>query len=125
MRTTMRFSYKCADNTKHCPRQTSPEIAEKVVLLRKKTGYGRKRLSRLLWSEFGIKLSPHTIRHILRRYGLSKEKRKRNPCYPGNCAWQQDEKVAFLPAQVDVKEICDQGTLGRGWMRPSRRYKSS
>ncbi len=44
------------------PRRTDPALEAKVIALRRRHGYGRKRLSYLLRRE-GIDLSEHTIRH--------------------------------------------------------------
>ena len=88
----------------HCPCQTPAALQERVVQLRKATGFGRERLSRHLWHQDRIALSPHTIRHILRR-----QKRRRQVCYPAHRAWETRQPFAL--AQVDVKDIRDQGTL--------------
>jgi transposase len=57
-------------NFKRAPKRvhnrTPKEIEDRVVEFRKRTGYGPKRLSRILG------MSPYTIRNILRRYGLTK-----------------------------------------------------
>ena len=47
------------------PRQTPEGIEQKVLEARRKTGYGKKRLSWYLARKEGIVLSPHTLRHIL------------------------------------------------------------
>ena len=54
------------------PCRISCDIKEKVVQARKRTGYGRKRLSWYLSREEGIILSPHTLtlRHVLNRNGF-------------------------------------------------------
>ncbi len=93
-----------------CPRHTAPAVEQQVVQLRKATGYGRQRLSRILWHREGLALSPNTIRHILNRHGLVQPRRKRKPCYPAHWAWETQQPFAL--AQVDVKDIRDEGTLG-------------
>jgi len=60
----------------HSPRQTPPEIEKRVREARKATGYGRERLS-LYLQRGGLKISPYTIRHILRRRDPTKRDRKR------------------------------------------------
>lgn len=94
----------------HCPRQTPAAVEEQVVQLRQQTGFGRERLSRHLWHRHQIALSPNTIRHILRRHGLIRPRPKRTPCYPAHWAWQTQKP--FSLAQVDVKDIRDEATLG-------------
>lgn len=54
------------------PRRTDDDIFETVMRERKKTGYGRRRLSRHLENQFRINLSEHTLRHLLERIDLTK-----------------------------------------------------
>ncbi|MEM4402548.1 MAG: helix-turn-helix domain-containing protein, partial [Candidatus Caldarchaeum sp.] len=93
-----------------CPRRTDPAVEAKVVQLRKATGLGRERLSRLLWHQEHLALSPNTIRHILRRHGLVQPRRQRTLCYPAHWAWETQQPFAL--AQVDGKDIRDEATLG-------------
>lgn len=93
-----------------CPHQTTPAVEEKIIQLRRATGWGRARLSRHLWHREGIALSPDTIRHILRRSGLVQPRKQRKLCYPAHWAWQTQQPFAL--AQVDVKDIRDEATLG-------------
>lgn len=93
-----------------CPRRTNPALEEQVVKLRKATGYGRARLSQKLWQRERLALSPNTIRHILHRSGLVQPRRRRKVCYPAHWAWETEEPFAL--AQVDVKDIRDEETLG-------------
>lgn len=81
-----------------------------MVQLHRETGYGRHRLSRELELREGIQLSPHTIRHILRRRGLQRPRIPRAVCYPAHWAWEQQEPFSLV--QVDVKDIRDERTLG-------------
>jgi transposase len=93
----------------HSPRRTPAHIEKQVLKARKTTEYGRLRLA-LYLRDHGLCLSPHTIRHILRR-GRPPEKRKpRRPLYPALWAWDQEEPFALL--QTDVKHILDKQALG-------------
>jgi putative transposase len=92
------------------PQKTPPEVEEVVLEARRKTGYGRKRLAWYLAWQKGLYLSPHTIRHILRRNGFGGKRRRRKTFYPIHWAWEQE--VSFSLAQVDVKDVLDKGTLG-------------
>jgi transposase len=65
-----------------CPAQTEAQIEAVVLEAKKVTSYGRKRLAWYLWREHGVALSPHTIRHILHRNGVTGRKKKRNTFYP-------------------------------------------
>jgi len=95
----------------HCsPARTSTEIEDIVVEAKKATGYGRKRLAWYLWRERQVALSPHTIRHILRRNGFTGRKTSRKKFYPAHWAWEEEQP--FSLAQVDVKDVLDKGALG-------------
>ena len=80
-----------------------------VLKARKETGLGRKRLAIYLQRK-GIEISPHTIRHILRRYGLERKRQRRKSVYPAFWAWETQEPLSFF--QVDTKDIRDKGSLG-------------
>jgi transposase-like protein len=54
------------------PRRTEDHVLETVLRERKKTGYGRRRLSRHLENQFKIILSEHTLRHLLERIESTK-----------------------------------------------------
>jgi len=92
------------------PSRTQAQTEDVVVEAKKATGYGRKRLAWYLWREKGLVLSPHTIRHILRRNGFTGRKTKRKTFYPAHWAWEEDGPFAL--AQVDVKDVLDKGALG-------------
>ncbi len=102
------------------PAQTDPASEQKVLALRKNTGYGRKRLAWHLARQHKLMLSPYTIRHILRRHGYGGKTRPRKPLYPAHWAWAV--KRPFTLMQVDTKDILDRGTLGsRRWNHIIRR----
>lgn len=92
------------------PARVSPEIEGKVVAARRQTGYGRKRLAWYLGRQEGLYVSPHTIRHILRRHGFKGRRQPRKSYYPAHWAWE--EAAPFSLVQVDTKDILDKGTLG-------------
>jgi hypothetical protein len=58
----------------------------------------------------GLLLSPHTIRHILRRHCPPQKRPRRKPLYPAHWAWEVE--VPFSLIQTDVKDIHDKGALG-------------
>ncbi len=68
------------------PSQTQAQTEEVVVEAKKATSYGRKKLAWYLWREKGLVLSPHTIRHILRRNGFTGHKTKRKTFHPAHWA---------------------------------------
>ena len=91
------------------PRQTAPDIEQQVMDAWRKTGYGRLRLAIYLAGQ-GLHLSPHTIRHILRRYRPPSKRKRRKPLYPAFWAWEVDEPFSLI--QADTKDILDKGALG-------------
>lgn len=93
----------------HSPCQTRPEMEQIIVEARQKTGYGPRRLALYLASQ-GYKISPHTIRHVLRRHGLVRKYRRRRTLYPAN--WAYDQEKPFALFQTDAKDIHDKGALG-------------
>jgi len=93
----------------HSPRQTPPEIEQRVMAAWEKTRYGRHRLVIYLARQ-GLHLSPHTIRHILRRHRPPQKCVRRKPLYPAHWAWEVEEPFSLI--QTDVKDILDKGTLG-------------
>jgi transposase len=93
----------------HSPRQAPPEIEEQVMEAWEKTRYGRRRLAHYLARQ-GLELSPHTIRHILRRHRPPQKRIRRKPLYPAHWAWDVDDPFSLI--QTDVKDILDKGALG-------------
>jgi transposase len=82
----------------HSPTRTPSELEEKVIAARQATGYGRKRLAWYLWREEGVAISPRTIRHILRRHGMTgKKKKRRKTFYPAHWSWEEERPFAFGP----------------------------
>jgi transposase len=96
---------------KRQPRKTDPDTEQRVLQLHQKTHYGRQRLARHL-AQQGVHLSPHTIRHILRRHApaASRPRKQRRRFYPAHWAWESQEPFTLI--QADVKDIYDKGTLG-------------
>ena len=91
------------------PRKTPPEVEQQVLEAWQRTGYGRQRLAWYLARQ-GLNLSPHTIRHILRRHRPPQPRPRRKPLYPAHWAWEEAQPLTLW--QVDVKEIPDKGALG-------------
>ena len=106
----------------HMPRHTPPEVEKQVVEARKQTGYGPRRLALYLQRK-GITLSPHTIRHILDRHGLTRPRpQRRRPLYPTHWAWEEHRPLLFF--QVDFKDILDKKSLGTLLYTHFRRHRS-
>ena len=101
------------------PRQTPPAWEQAVLQARQETGLGRRRLA-LYLQRHGISLSPHTIRHILRRHGYGSRRPRRQNVYPAHGAWEVDEPFALI--QSDGKDIHDKGGLGTQHTTHLRRH---
>lgn len=93
----------------YSPRQTPVEIEQQVMQAWEETHYGRERLAVYLERK-GLKLSPHTIRHIFRRHRPAQQRVRRKLLYPALWAWEVEEPFSLI--QVDVKDILDKGALG-------------
>ena len=93
----------------HSPARTSASIEKQVLDAWQKTGYGRYRLAIYLRAQ-GLDLSPHTIRHILRRLRPPQKRKVRKAFYPALWAWEQKEPFRLI--QTDTKDIRDKGSLG-------------
>ena len=92
-----------------CPRQTPPEIERQVMEAWEKTHYGRDCLA-LYLARQDLVLSPHTIRHILRRYCPPLKRRRRKPLYPAHWVWEVELPFSLL--QADARDVHDKGALG-------------
>jgi transposase len=105
----------------HSPNQTSEQLEGLVLQAREATQYGRERLA-LYLERKGIVLSPYTIRNILRRHGVARNKRQRRKAlYPARWAW--DENVPFSLIQADVKDVLDKKALGTTLWQHIRRQR--
>jgi transposase len=107
---------------KRQPRKTDPTIEQQVLQLHQKTGYGRRRLARHL-AQQGLPLSPHPIRHILRRHApaTSRPRKQRRRFYPAHGAWESQEPFTLI--QADGKDLYDKGTLGTERWDPLRKHR--
>jgi len=94
---------------KHSPRKTSTAVEALIVAERKKTGYGRERIARLL-RERGVEVSPFTVRYVLRRYKL-RVKYKRSRYRRRNRFYDFEALYPLQHFQVDLKEVYDATTL--------------
>jgi transposase len=92
--------------------RTSLDIEEKVIAIKKKTRYGPIRIADELLDQYGIELSTHTIRNILRRYKKSLKLREHKPHKKGKrqfVDWYSAKP--FEVVQIDLKHIIDQKAL--------------
>lgn len=94
------------------PRQTDSVIENLVLKYRKKTNMGRLELSNVIRREEKQYISPHTIRHILRRN--KKTRRKRKKAKYGKSLFIDYQNIKELQYfQIDTKEILDYKALPR------------
>ncbi|MGB4705078.1 MAG: helix-turn-helix domain-containing protein [Candidatus Saccharicenans sp.] len=101
------------------PRKTSTAVEGMIIALRKKTGYGRERIARLL-REQGVEVRPSTVRYVLRRYKLS-SKHKRSRYRQRNRYYDFESLYPLQHFQVDLKEIYDSTTLSEETLRWAKR----
>ena len=94
---------------KHSPHKTPLHIEGMILAERKKTGYGRDRISRNLTAR-GIPVKPSTVRYVLRRYQVS-AKYKRSRYRKKQRFYDFEELHPLEHFEVDLKEIYDQSTL--------------
>ncbi|MDI6698102.1 MAG: helix-turn-helix domain-containing protein [Candidatus Saccharicenans sp.] len=101
------------------PRKTSAAVEGMSIALRKKTGYGRDRIARIL-RERGVEVKPSTVRYVLRRYKLS-SRHKRSRYRQRNRFYDFETLYPLQPFQVDLKEVYDSTTLSEETLRRARR----
>jgi len=97
------------------PRRTPAVVEGMIVAERKRTGYGRDRIARLL-REKGVEVKPSTVRYVLRRYKLS-IKYKRSRYRRRNRFYDFDSLYPLQHFQVDLKEVYDATTLSEQTLR--------
>ncbi len=92
--------------------KTADDIQEKVVGLKKKTNYGPLRLKEELFEVYGVELSEHTIRNIVRR-NKKKTRGKRQKHHKKGTQQFVDwySSKAFEVVQIDLKYAVDQKAL--------------
>ena len=94
---------------KKSPNKTPPHLELAIASVRKKTGYGRDRIVRVL-KEKGIEVKPSTVRYVLKRYGLQ-GRYKRSKYRKRQRFYDFDALYPLSHFEVDLKEIYDTGTL--------------
>ena len=101
------------------PRSTSAAVESLIIAERKRTGYGRDRIARLL-REKGFEVKPSTVRYVLKRYKLS-SKYKRSRYRRRNRFYDFEALYPLQHFQVDLKEVCDATTLSPQTLRWARK----
>ena len=104
---------------KTSPTRTPLHIEGIIIAERKKTGYGRDRISRNL-NERGVDVKPSTVRYVLRRYKLS-AKYKRNKYRKLQRFYDFEDLYPLQHFKVDLKEVYDQSTLSWETISHARR----
>ncbi len=94
------------------PKQTARHIEEKVIKQREKSNMGIYEIAKVLEREANIKISPYTIRNILKRYKYTKKKRKRAK-YGKSMYVDYAEIKELQYFQIDTKDILDYKALPR------------
>ncbi len=89
------------------PNQSSKHYECLVASYRRKTNYGKDRLSEIIKTEHGINIPPSTIRNILRRLGLSKVKKRRSKSFRQTSFYNYEALYPLQFWQIDLKELLD------------------
>ena len=91
--------------------KTNVSIEDKVVRLKERTNYGPLRLKDELFEVYGIILSSHTVRNIIRRNKKTKtrQRKRHNRSSRPFIDWYSSK--AFEVVQIDLKYIIDQKAL--------------
>lgn len=95
---------------KTIPRKTDSRIEKIVIMEKKRTNLGPKRLSRHLKAKFNLEISHHTIRNILKRYQIKTKKYRTLPGFK-RVSYPYEELAELSFFQIDTKEIPDLKTL--------------
>ncbi len=101
------------------PRETSPAAEGMIIAVRKKTGFGRDRIARLLHVR-GVEVRTSTVRFVLRRYKLS-AKHKRSSERQRNHFYDFKSLYPLQHFKVDLKEIYDATVLSQKTLRWARK----
>lgn len=102
----------CSTAPKVVPNRTAKDIEDKVIEIKRKTRYGPIRIADELLESYGITLSTHTIRNIIRRHKKSLKLRKHKPHKKGPrqfVDWYSAKP--FEVVQIDLKHVIDQKAL--------------
>ena len=82
----------------HSPKRTVADMEKRVIQLRQETGWGAKKLQRVLQREDDIRIGRSTVNRILARNGLLREEDRHRPATrrfemaEPNQLWQMDHK---------------------------------
>ncbi len=104
--------HDCSRTPHRIANKTSFDIEKKVILLKQKTNYGPLRLKEELTAQYGITLSHHTIRNVVRRnraHIKRKETKGRKRSSRPFVDWYSAKPFEIV--QVDLKYIVDQKAL--------------
>ncbi len=104
---------------KRSPRRTSAAVEALIIADRKKTGFGRDRVARIL-HERGVEVKPSNVRYVLKRYKLT-AKYKRSRYRSRNRFYDFESLYPLSHFQVDLKEVYDAATLSEETLRWARK----
>jgi len=94
---------------KSFPNKTPPNFEDLIVNEAKRTGFRYRRLKSFFERKYSLSFSENTIKAILRRNGISKEKRKRKKS--GRHLYDYEALTPFRELQLDTKHIYDKTSL--------------
>jgi len=104
------------EDSSHKPKSRHPhhigEDKEQMIInYRKKTNFGKRRLSYHILDEEKIDIPESTIGKVIKRNNLLRKKRKRVKRSPSRPSYNMEALFPFQELQVDLKEILDKKTL--------------
>ena len=107
---------ECLDDASRCPHtvhnKTSSDVEKKVIEIKNLTNYGPLRIKEELFNQYGIILSHHTIRNVVRRNKgrlVKKETVNHGRSTRPFIDWYQAKPFEIV--QIDLKYIVDQKAL--------------
>lgn len=102
--------------------KTNPDIEAKVIALKEKTNYGPLRIKEELEEVYGVTLSHHTIRNIIRRNKKTRTKQRKRYKKSTRPFVDWYTSKAFEVVQIDLKHIIDQKALSPSQIAHVLRY---
>lgn len=91
------------------PRKTSSYLEELIVEEAKRTGFRYRRLSSYLLKKYGLSISENTVKAILRKNGIGKERKRKKGNY--RHLYDYEALIPLTNFQEDTKYLLDRKSL--------------
>jgi len=105
---------------KNSPRKISSTLENLIISESKRTGFRYRRLSLYLYRKYGLKISENTIKAILKRNKVEKNKRKTKK--GERSLYDYEALMPFSEFQLDTKHLLDKESLPREVYEHMERY---